>query len=239
MRRCSRRWSGTARPRRGARGLGAGARHRGSRGRGARRAGHGGATRSATAVGAGVARDARAASRAVGGGVARSVAPRAGARLAQAGRRSRSRRRRCCRLKRLDEAEARITHWLARVPGDPQAEALLGQLAARTAPPADAVTHLGARALDHRDDPALWFALGSGEHCSGTTSGRARQAFEHTLALDPRDYESWLRLAWCAARAGRSRGVRGRVGARRRAAGRARRSRRGDAAWKSGPAHEP
>ena len=101
------------------------------------------------------------------------------------------------RLRRLDEAEARITHWLARVPGDPQAEALLGQLLIVRHRPAEAIPHLERAARWITDDPALWFALGSAS-MQREDFQRAREAFEHTLALDPQDYESWLRLAWCA-----------------------------------------
>jgi predicted Zn-dependent protease len=98
------------------------------------------------------------------------------------------------RLRRLDEATARIERLAADRPGEPSVESLWGQLLLLEGRSAEALTHLERAARWSRDDPSLSFALGQASLLAGRPP-EARDAFARTVELDPRYYDAWLRLA--------------------------------------------
>lgn len=98
------------------------------------------------------------------------------------------------RLHRLDEADRALADLLARNPGLPQAEALLGELRLAQGRAAEAAELLRRAAGWTPGDAAVWMALGRAELESGQP-GQAQAAFRRTVALAPGAYSAWLQLA--------------------------------------------
>lgn len=98
------------------------------------------------------------------------------------------------RLRRFEEAEAALRAMLARRPGDPDVAAVWGQYLLLAGRLGEALPYLEHAARWKTDDASLEYALGVASDALGRPA-QARAAFERTLALDPRYYDGWLRLA--------------------------------------------
>jgi tetratricopeptide (TPR) repeat protein len=107
------------------------------------------------------------------------------------------------RLRRLEEAELETRELLRERPDDPQVLAVEGQRLLLAGDAAGAALRLESAVSGAPDDVASWYSLGVARAITGR-AGEAQQAFERTVALDPRYYQGWLALARAAAQAGDS-----------------------------------
>lgn len=102
------------------------------------------------------------------------------------------------RLGRVAEGRRTLEAILAEVPGEPRAEALLGQVMMTEGKFDEARPLLERAATWVNDDPTLWFTLGTARLQNRDLPG-ARDALERAVRLEPGYYDGWLRLALACA----------------------------------------
>ncbi len=98
------------------------------------------------------------------------------------------------RLGRTEEGRRVLEAILAEVPGEPRAEALLGEVKMTEGKFAEARPLLERASTWVNDDPSLWFTLGTARLQTQDLPG-ARAALEQAVRLEPGYYDGWLRLA--------------------------------------------
>ncbi len=98
------------------------------------------------------------------------------------------------RLRRLEAADSTLSAMLAARPGDPAIEGVWGQLLLLRGEAAAAIPFLDRAARWNTDDASVSYALGVACQIERRWA-EAQSAFQSTVAVDPRYYEAWLRLA--------------------------------------------